>query len=314
MYSSRVILCIISINHFLKETFMGKIGFIGLGIMGKPMALNLIRGNIDLVVYDIDKNAVDAVTGYGASTANPNEIGHECDIVITILPNGEVVKDVIFGKDGLMDGMSSGDLVIDMSSVTPFDSVYCANRLKEKDIGFLDAPVSGGEPKAIDGSLAIMVGGNESDFIKATPCFNILGSSAVLVGDVGSGSTAKLVNQIIVNNTIAVVSEAFVFCKKAGANPLTVYNAIKDGLARSTVLDAKLPMIVERNFIPGGKISINHKDIKNVLSTAHSIDCPVPLTSNLFEILQSLKVNNQMDDDHAAIVNYFERLANIEVE
>jgi len=293
---------------------MEKLGFIGLGIMGRPMSINLLRGGVDLLVYDIDSNAVDILVDEGASFASLAEIGQKCDVVITILPNGAVVKEVLFAKDGLMSTMSSGSLVIDMSSVTPFDSRYCAERLGEKGIGFLDAPVSGGEPKAIDGTLAIMVGGSKHDFDKALPYFDILGSSAVLVGDSGSGSTAKLVNQIIVNGTIAVISEAFVFCMKAGADPKTVYNAIKDGLAGSTVLDAKIPMILERNFKPGGKISINHKDISNVVATAHNIDCPIPLSANLYEILQSLKVNNQMDDDHAAIVNYFERLAGVEVK
>jgi len=290
-----------------------KVGFIGLGIMGRPMSLNLLRSGTNLMVYDIDKDAVDFVVNNGAVAADLNEIGRSCDIVITILPNGEIVKDVLFCEDGLMANMSSSGLVIDMSSVTPFDSRYCADRLREKGIGFLDAPVSGGEPKAIDGTLAIMVGGGQEDFDVAKPYFEILGASAVLVGDNGSGSTAKLVNQIIVNGTIAVVSEAFVFCMKAKADPKTVYEAIRDGLAGSTVLDAKIPMILERNFKPGGKISINHKDISNVVATAHNIDCPIPLSANLFEILQALKVNGQMDDDHAAIVNYFERIAGVEV-
>ncbi|MCL1829931.1 MAG: NAD(P)-binding domain-containing protein [Oscillospiraceae bacterium] len=293
---------------------MGTVGFIGLGIMGRPMSLNLLKGNVEVMVYDIDKTAEAVLVNQGAIAGSLREIGKHCEIIFTILPNGEVVKEVLFGEDGLCSSMPSGSLIVDMSSATPFDSRYCALRLKEHSIGFLDAPVSGGEPKAIDGSLAIMVGGTQSDFDKALPYLSLMSASAVLVGEVGNGSTAKLVNQIIVNGTIALISEAFVFCTKAGADPLTVYSAIKDGLAGSTVLDAKLKMILDRNFTPGGKISINHKDIKNVMQTAHSIDCPVPLTANLFEILQSLKVNNQMDDDHAAIATYFERLAGTEVK
>ena len=293
---------------------MKKVGFIGLGIMGRPMSINLLKADVDVMVYDIDKAAVDFVLEQGASYGSLEEIGRMCEVIITILPNGAIVKDVLFGEKGVASYMSEGGVVVDMSSVTPFDSRYCGEQLKQLNIGFLDAPVSGGEPKAIDGTLAIMAGGNISDYNKALPYFEILGTSSVLVGDVGSGSTAKLVNQIIVNGNIAVISEAFVFCTKAGADPMTVYSAIKDGLAGSTVLDAKIPMIVERNFKPGGKISINHKDISNVLTTAHSIDCPVPLTANLFEIMQVLKVNSQMDDDHAAIVNYFERLAGVEVK
>lgn len=291
---------------------MAKIGFVGLGIMGRPMAKNLLKAGEELIVYDVDPAAVSAVVKEGAKSGTLKEIGEECGIVFTILPNGAIVKDVLFGDDGVASSMKRG-VVVDMSSVTPVDSTYCAEKLKEKGIGFLDAPVSGGEPKAIDGTLAIMVGGEQEDFDKALRYFDIMGSSATLVGKSGSGSTAKLVNQVIVNGTIAIVSEAFVLCAKAGVDPTTVYEAIRGGLAGSTVLDAKLPMMAARDFKPGGKISINHKDIANVLKTAHAIDCPMPFTAQLFEIMQSLKVAGQMDDDHAAIVNYFERLADVEV-
>ena len=293
---------------------MDKVGFIGLGIMGRPMSLNLLNRGVDLYVYDIDKKAEAILVNAGATAVTLGEIGSVCDTVITILPNGEIVKEVLFGKDGVTSTLSVGSLVIDMSSVTPVESRYCANKLSAMGIGFLDAPVSGGEPKAIDGTLAIMVGGEKSSFDKAYPYLMMMGSSATLVGGAGSGSTAKLVNQIVVNGTIAVISEAFVFCVKAGADPTTVYEAIKDGLAGSTVLDAKLPMITARDFKPGGKISINYKDISNVLATAHAVECPVPFTSSLFEIMQALRVAGQMDDDHAAIVNYFERLADVEVK
>ena len=292
---------------------MAKIGFIGLGIMGRPMALNLIRAGKQLMVYDIDSVAVEALKNEGAEYASLSDIGENCEVIFTILPNGQIVKDVLLSDDGVASTMKVG-IVVDMSSVTPSDSISCADELSKIGIGFIDAPVSGGEPKAIDGTLAIMAGGRADDFDAVFELFMIMGSSAMLVGENGSGSTAKLVNQIIVNGTIAVVSEAFTFCAKAGVNPTTVYQAIRGGLAGSTVLDAKLPMMTERNFKPGGKISINHKDISNVMKTAHEIDSPLPLTAQLFEILQSLKVAGQMDDDHAAIVNYFERLAGVEVK
>jgi len=290
---------------------MKKTGFIGLGIMGRPMSQNLLRGGAGLLVYDIDKAAIESLVRDGATEASLAEIGASCEIVFTILPNGNTVREVLFSENGVASGMREGSVVVDMSSVTPADSRECAERLSEKGIGFIDAPVSGGEPKAIDGTLAIMAGGSRDDFDKVLPFFKMMGSSAVLVGETGSGSTAKLVNQIIVNGTIALVSEAFVFCVKSGADPLVVYNAIRGGLAGSAVLDAKLPMMASRDFNPGGKISINHKDIGNVLKTAHAIVCPIPLTSQLFEVLQTLKVAGQMDDDHSAIVNYFERLAGV---
>ena len=290
-----------------------KAGFIGLGIMGKPMSANLLKGGVELLVYDIDAKAVDLTVSRGARYAELSEIGTECDVVFTILPNGSVVRDVLFEKNGIAAAMKPKGVVVDMSSVTPADSIYCHEKLAKEGIGFIDAPVSGGEPKAVDGTLAIMAGGEQKDFDIALPYLELMGSSAALVGKPGSGSVAKLVNQVIVNGTIAVVSEAFVLCAKAGVDPMTVYGAIRGGLAGSTVLDAKLPMMASRDFRPGGKISINHKDIGNVLKTAHEIDCPMPFTAQLFEVMQTLKAAGQMDDDHSAIVNYFERLAGVEV-
>ena len=288
---------------------MKKAGFIGLGIMGKPMAKNLLKVGVQLVVNDRNEAAVDELVADGAQKGTYEEIGENCEIVFTILPNGPIVQDVLFGEKGVAQYLKRGCVVCDMSSVTPTESQTCAKKLAEMGIGFVDAPVSGGEPKAIDGTLAFMAGGEEKDFEAVKPYMDIMGSSALLIGPSGSGSITKLTNQVIVNMTIATISEAFVLAAKAGADPEKVYQAIRGGLAGSTVLDAKMPMILERNFKPGGKISINHKDIKNVLSTAHDIDCPAPLTAQLFEILQALKVGGHMNDDHCGIVQYFEQLA-----
>ncbi len=292
---------------------MNKIGFIGLGIMGRPMAKNLIKKGCALVVYDIAPGAVKELTDSGAETGTPKEIADSCDVVFTILPTGTIVKDTLFGKEGAADAMSPGGVIVDMSSVTPAESKYCAERLKEKGIAFLDAPVSGGEPKAIDGTLSFMVGGDQITFDDVVPYFKMMGTSAILVGESGSGSVTKLVNQIIVNNTIAVVSEAFVFAAKAGVDPVKVFDAIKGGLAASEVLSRKIPMMVDRNFQPGGKLSINLKDIKNVMSTAHEIDVPLPYTAQLLEIMQCLKISGGLDLDHGSIVHFFERLAGVEV-
>lgn len=231
-----------------------------------------------------------------------------------MVPSGAISKAILFGDSGVASTIKAGSVVCDMSSVTPVESQECYDRLKEKGVGFIDAPVSGGEPGAIAGTLAIMAGGDEKDFDDFKEYFDILGSSALLIGGSGSGSVTKLANQVIVNNTIAVVSEAFVLATKAGANPQKVYEAIRGGLAGSAVLDAKIPMIVERNFKPGGPIRINHKDIKNVVNTAHSIDVPIPYTAQLYEILQSLKIHGHMEDDHGGIVQYFEKLADVEVK
>ena len=293
---------------------MSKVGFIGLGIMGKPMVRNLLKAGIEIMVCDLNEQAVKEVVDCGAQTASYHEIGESCDIVFLILPNGDISKSVLFDNDGVAQALTTGKIVCDMSSVTPVESKECFEKLAKIGVGFVDSPVSGGEPGAVNGTLAFMAGGRQEDFDKLMPYYKIMGSSAVLIGESGSGSVTKLANQIIVNNTIAIVSEAFVLATKAGADPVKVYEAIRGGLAGSTVLDEKLPMIVERNFVPGGKISINHKDIKNVVNTAHAIDVPIPYSAQLYEILQTLKIHGHMNDDHSGIVQYFEALADVQVK
>lgn len=291
-----------------------KVGFIGLGIMGRPMAKNLLNAGVELVVSDLNTEAVNELVSLGAEAGTYEQIGQKCDIILAILPNGKIVQDVLFGEDGVSKALTAGKIVCDMSSVTPTESKTCYSKLKELGVGFVDAPVSGGEPGAIAGSLAIMCGGDEKDFDALQEIFGILGNSSLLIGPSGSGSVTKLANQIIVNLGIATVSEALVLATKAGADPMKVYKAIRGGLAGSAVLDAKAPMMCARNFVPGGKISINHKDIKNVVNTAHDLDVPLPLTAELFEIMQALKVSGHMNDDHAGIVQYFEQLAGVEVK
>ena len=293
---------------------MSKVGFVGLGIMGKPMAKNMLAAGIDLMVNDLNEAAVEELKAAGAGSGSLAQIGAQCDVTFMILPNGDISKAVLFGEGGIASALTPGKIVCDMASVTPVESKECYEKLAKMGVGFVDSPVSGGEPGAIKGTLAFMAGGDQKDFDALMPYFNIMGSSAILIGGSGSGSVTKLANQIIVNNTIAIVSEAFVLAAKAGADPVKVYNAIRGGLAGSAVLDAKIPMIVERNFVPGGKIAINHKDIKNVVNTAHSLDVPIPYSAQLYEILQTLKIHGHMNDDHGGIVQYFEALANVKVE
>ena len=291
-----------------------KVGFIGLGIMGRPMAKNLLKAGVELLVSDLNKEAVADVVAAGAKEATYAEIGEACERIIIMVPSGAISKSILFDEGGVASTVKAGSVVCDMSSVTPVESKECYEGLKKLGVGFVDAPVSGGEPGAINGTLAIMAGGEQKDFDAMKEYFDILGSSALLIGESGSGSVTKLANQVIVNNTIAVVSEAFVLAVKAGADPQKVYEAIRGGLAGSAVLDAKIPMIVERNFKPGGPIRINHKDIKNVVNTAHSLDVPIPYTAQLYEILQTLKIHGHMNDDHGVIVQYFEKLADVEVK
>ena len=278
------------------------------------MAKNLLKAGKELLVSDLNKESVADVVNAGAQEATYAEIGEQCDRIIIMVPSGAISKSILFGENGVASSIKEGAIVCDMSSVTPVESKECYDGLKAKGVGFLDAPVSGGEPGAVNGTLAIMAGGDAEDFEAMQEYFDILGSSALLIGESGSGSVTKLANQVIVNNTIAVVSEAFVLAAKAGADPKKVYEAIRGGLAGSAVMDAKIPMIIERNFKPGGPIRINHKDIKNVVNTAHSIDVPIPYTAQLYEILQTLKIHGHMEDDHGGIVQYFEKLAGIEVK
>lgn len=289
-------------------------GFIGLGIMGKPMAANLLqKGGFSLLVNDVSEPAVQALEGLGARPASLREIGEECDVIFTNLPNGDIVQQVLFEENGVATFVRPEALVVDLSSVTPVQSQYCYRQLKGRGAHFLDAPVSGGEPKAIDGTLAFMVGGDEPAYQRAVPYFESMGAGWLRIGVSGSGSVAKLANQIIVNNTIAAVSEALVLASKAGADAGKVYQAIRGGLAGSAVLDAKAPLMLQHAFQPGGKISVNHKDIMNVMATAHELSVPLPLTSQLLEIMTALKASGNFEDDHAGIVQYYERLAEIEV-
>ncbi len=289
------------------------VGFIGLGIMGKPMAKHLLKGLGELAVYDLQEEPVKELTDLGAVFMKPAEMAQQCGVIHCILPTGTIVQDVLFSEGGVLDHAGKLKTVCDHSSVTPEESRTCAEKLAAKGIGFVDCPVSGGEPKAVDGTLAFMAGGSREDFEILKPHFDAMGSSAVLVGGVGSGSVAKLVNQVIVNLNIAAVSEAFVLCEKAGADPQKVYEAIRGGLAGSTVLDAKIPKILAGDFAPGGTIKVNRKDINNVLSTAHAFECPMPLSSQLFEIMQYLSAHGHLMDDHAGIVQYFEELADVKV-
>ena len=293
---------------------MSKVGFIGLGIMGRPMAENLVKAGQDVMVSDLNAKVVEELCALGASSGTYAELARSCDLILTILPTGAIVREVLFGENGVASALTPGKVVCDMSSVTPGESQECYARLKAMGVGFVDAPVSGGEPGAITGTLAIMCGGDQADFDRLVPLFEIMGSSALLIGGSGAGSVTKLANQIIVNLNIAAVSEALVLATKAGVDPMKVYHAIRGGLAGSAVLDAKAPMMCRRDFRPGGTIRVNHKDIKNVLATAHEIDVPLPLTAQLFEVQQALKVSGHMDDDHSGYVQYFEQLAGVVVE
>lgn len=293
----------------------GKVGFIGLGIMGKPMAKNLIKAGYELVVYDINKEPVDELVSMGAVAADTCEqVAQMCNgLLFTMLPNSPHVKEVIMGSGGVLDGAANGLIVVDTSSIAPKAAQECYAAAKAKGVRYIDAPVSGGEPKAVEGTLAIMVGGDEEIFDKVKNILLIVGASAVYCGSSGSGNTTKLANQIIVALNIAAVGEAFVLAKKAGVDPQKVFDAIKGGLAGSTVMNAKVPLALEGNFKPGFRIELHIKDLQNALDTAHEVGVPVPLSAGVMEIMQALKVDGKAGDDHGGIIQYYEKLADIEV-
>lgn len=291
-----------------------KIGFIGLGIMGKPMAKNLAKAGYELVVNDYNKAAVEELAALGAEVCSSNkEIAEKADVVITMLPNSPHVKEVALGEGGLVEGAHAGLTLIDMSSIAPLASREIAEKLAEKGVEMLDAPVSGGEPKAIDGTISVMVGGKQELFDKYYDVLKSMAGSVVRVGEIGAGNIAKLCNQTIVAINIAAMSEALVLAQKAGVSPELVYNAIRGGLAGSTVLDAKAPLVMDRKFDPGFRINLHIKDLNNVLETSHGVGVPLPLTAAVREMMEALKVDGHEMDDHSSIIKYYEKLANVEV-
>lgn len=291
-----------------------KIGFIGLGIMGKPMAKNLIKAGYELVVFNRSAASADELVGLGAEKeTSPKAVAAKCDIVMTMLPNSPQVKEVALGKNGIIEGAKSGTIFIDMSSIAPLASKEIAEKLSEKGIEMLDAPVSGGEPKAIDGTLSFMVGGKEELYNKVKDLLSKMGNSVVRCGDVGAGNTTKLANQVIVAINIAAMSEALELGIKAGVSPELIYNAIRGGLAGSTVLDAKAPMVMNRNFEPGFKIDLHIKDLNNALETGAEIGAPMLLTSQVMEMLRNLHADGEGQSDHSALVKFYEKLGKTEV-
>ena len=290
------------------------IGFIGLGIMGKPMAKNLIKAGYSLVVHDVLAAPVAELVGAGATAGtSPKDVASKCDLIITMLPNSPHVKAAVLGPNGVIEGAKPGSIIVDMSSIAPLASRELAAALAKRGIEMLDAPVSGGEPKAIDGTLSVMVGGKEDTFAKVKDVLLKMAASAVLCGDVGAGNVTKLANQIIVALNIAAMSEAFVLATKAGVDPERVFDAIKGGLAGSTVLNAKAPMVLAGNYKPGFRIELHIKDLQNALDTAHESGVPIPLTSQVMEFMQALKVDGKQGEDHGGLVQFYEKLAGVKV-
>lgn len=286
-----------------------KVGFVGLGIMGKPMAKNVLKKGYSVTVYDFHQAAIDELVAAGATAGQSGkQVAAETDVVITMLPNSPNVEAALFSDNGIAEGLSAGKTVIDMSSIAPQASRSFAERLAKLGVGFLDAPVSGGEPKAIDGTIAVMVGGAQETFDQFLPLLQTMAGSVTLVGGVGAGNVTKLANQMIVAVNIAAISEAYSLAKKAGVSPKAVYHAIRTGLAGSTVMDQKSNKIFESDWDPGFRIELHIKDLQNALDTAHDINVATPFTSLAMDIMQSLKAYGHEKEDHAAVARFYEQI------
>ncbi len=286
-----------------------KIAFIGLGIMGKPMAKNLLKAGHHLWVYDRDEPAVAEVRAAGATAcASSAQTVEGVDAVITMLPNSPHVKSVMLEDDRLAEKMPRTATFIDCSSINPLASREIAAALAKLGIDMLDAPVSGGQPKAVDGTLSFMVGGKPEVFDRFKDVLGAMGSSVVLCGDVGAGNVTKLCNQTIVAVNIAALAEAMLMGQMCGVEPQKIYEAIKGGLAGSTVMNAKAPMMMDQNFRPGFRIDLHIKDLNNVVDAAKAVDAPIPLTQSVLEMMKVLRHDGDGTSDHSALLKYYQKL------
>lgn len=291
-----------------------KIGFIGLGIMGKPMAGNLIVAGYQLVVHDVNREAVKELVAKGAEEAlSPKEASESADAIVTILPDDDTVEQVATGKEGVLEGMSEGAILVDMSTISPTTAKRIAERLEANGMEMLDAPVSGGEVGAIEGSLSIMVGGKQEIFDRVLPVLQKMGKNINYVGDHGAGQVAKASNQIIVALTIEAVAEALIFAKKSGVDPDKVRDALLGGFAHSRVLELHGRRMLERNFEPGGKVRLHKKDTGIAMSIAKELGMYLPGTSLVSQLWNAVAAQGGLDWDHSSLVKVLELMSKTEV-
>lgn len=290
---------------------MADIGFIGLGIMGKPMAEHLLKAGNSLYVYDVVAQSVADLKQQGAvACASSREVASKAGIVFIIVPDTPNVEEVLFGKDGVAEGIKAGSIVVDMSSISPIATKGFAARLKAMGVEMLDAPVSGGQVGAQNATLSIMVGGPEEIFAQIKPYFELMGKNIVLVGGNGDGQTCKVANQIIVALNIEAVGEALLFAAKAGADPAKVRTALLGGFADSRILQLHGERMIKRTFQPGFRIRLHQKDLNNALESARKMGLSLPNTATAQELFNSMAAHGGSDLDHSALVQALERLAN----
>jgi 2-hydroxy-3-oxopropionate reductase len=290
------------------------IGFIGLGIMGRPMAHNLLKAGYPLIVLNRHQEVTDELAAKGARSAQtPKEVAAQCDVLITMLPDSPQVEEVITGQDGALEGLREGQIAIDMSTISPLVTRNLAKQLAERKVAMLDAPVSGGDKGAIAGTLSIMVGGDEDVFQRCMPIFQALGKTIVHVGASGAGQVVKACNQIVVGLTFEAVSEALVVGAKAGVNPAKILQVLGGGLAANRVMELRGESMLQHNFAPGFRIRLHHKDLGIALATAKAYGAVVPGTAMVDQMLASLEANGRGDLDHSALLTHLEDLANFHI-
>ncbi|HEX6003769.1 MAG TPA: 2-hydroxy-3-oxopropionate reductase [Burkholderiales bacterium] len=292
---------------------MSNIGFIGLGIMGKPMAANLIKGGHTLFLHSRSGVPGELTAAGGKACASSKEVAQKADIIITMVPDTPDVEKVLFGKDGVAEGLSKGKTVVDMSSISPIETKRYAKQINTAGCEYLDAPVSGGEVGARNAALTIMVGGSEATFARVKPIFELMGKNITLVGGNGDGQTCKVANQIIVALNIEAVGEALVFAAKAGADPAKVRQALMGGFAASRILEVHGERMIKRTFDPGFRIELHQKDLSLALSGARAMGLSLPNTATAQELFNSCVANGGAKWDHSALVRALEKMANHEV-
>jgi 2-hydroxy-3-oxopropionate reductase len=286
------------------------IGFIGLGIMGRPMARNLIKAGYPLVVHNRSRAAVEELAGAGAKAAtSPREVAGSCDVLITMLPNSPDVEQVALGKDGIIEGARRGLIFVDMSTISPIVTQKAGKALEPKGVQMLDAPVSGGEKGAIEGTLSIMVGGDKSLFDQVLPIFQAMGKTITYLGPLGFGGFTKLANQIIVAVNLTALGEALTLARKAGLDRELTLKALAGGLAGSRCLDQKASNYVQGSYKPGFKVDLHYKDLGLIMEAARALGVPLPATAVVQELFNALRVRGRGQLDHSAVITLLEDLA-----
>jgi len=288
------------------------IGFIGLGIMGRPMARNLLKAGYSLVVHSRSQGPVDEIVKAGATAAaSPKDVAAQCDVLITMLPNSPEVEQVVLGPNGVIEGARRGMILADMSTISPIVSQKIGKALEAKGVAMLDAPVSGGEKGAIDGALSIMVGGDKGVFERVLPIFQAMGKTITLLGPLGFGGFTKLANQIIVAVNLTALAEALTLGKKAGLDRELLLTALAGGLAGSKCLDQKKPNYVSNTYNPGFKIDLHYKDLGLIMESARALGVPLPATAIVQELFSALRVKGRGGLDHSGVITLLEDLAGV---